>query len=153
VDWREQFRRKPALGLGLAVGAGVLLAIVTTRPRRAASGDRPGRTTPARRGHLHDFWHTAQSTLIAAAAARAADLLGNFLLGRSGLPLKDRYDEGGDIQGEGDYRAARRYRHSAETYARTANIPRAARRAAPRNPAEAAEMAQAEAAGRSRAKE
>jgi hypothetical protein len=56
------------------------------------------------------------------------------------------------VQGEGDYAAARRYRSKIENFVRTADIEGAARAAAPRNQREAAEMAAAEAAGRSHAK-
>lgn len=80
-----------------------------------------------------------------------ADLLTELLLGRRYQPLREAGLEAGDIQGEGDYRAARRYRRSAESYARSADVSGAARRAAPTNQAEAADMAQAEAEGRARA--
>jgi hypothetical protein len=56
------------------------------------------------------------------------------------------------IQGEGDYDAARRYRRDVEGFVATADIERAARAAAPHNRKEAADMAAAEAAGRSRAR-
>ena len=52
------------------------------------------------------------------------------------------------VQGEGDYDATRRYLKDVEKFVHTADIERAARAAAPRNPREAAEMAAAEAAGR-----
>jgi hypothetical protein len=60
-------------------------------------------------------------------------------------------EAGTRVQGEGDYDAARRYRSKIENYVRTADIEGAARAAAPRNKREAAEMAAAEAAGRSHA--
>jgi hypothetical protein len=56
------------------------------------------------------------------------------------------------VQGEGDYEAARRYRHEVEEYLQTADIEGAARAAAPHDEQEAKEMAAAEAAGRARAK-
>ena len=59
---------------------------------------------------------------------------------------------GNQVQGEGDYEAARRYRTKIENYVRTADIEGAAHAAAPKNKREAAEMAAAEAAGRSHAK-
>ncbi len=55
------------------------------------------------------------------------------------------------VQGEGDYDATRRYLKDVEKFVHTADIERAARAAAPRNPREAAEMAAAERAGRRRA--
>jgi|HubBroStandDraft_4_1064222.scaffolds.fasta_scaffold793360_1 hypothetical protein len=59
---------------------------------------------------------------------------------------------GNRVQGEGDYEAARRYRSKIENFVRTADIEGAARAAAPKNKRDAAEMAAAEAAGRSHAK-
>lgn len=59
---------------------------------------------------------------------------------------------GNQVQGEGDYAAARRYRSKIENFVRTADIEGAAHAAAPKNKREAAEMAAAEAAGRSHAK-
>jgi hypothetical protein len=153
VDWREQFRRYPAAGLGLAVGVGFLLATATTRSRRRAAGGHVGRAMIVRRGHVRGFLETVQSTLIGIAAARGADLLTELVLGRKRDALRGEADGASDdVQGEGDYRAARRHRHSAEAYAHSADISRAARQAAPGNPAEAAEMARAEAAGRARAR-
>jgi bacterioferritin len=59
---------------------------------------------------------------------------------------------GARVQGEGDYDATRRYLKDVEKFVQTADIERAARAAAPRNRREAAEMAAAEAAGRSHAR-
>ena len=59
---------------------------------------------------------------------------------------------GNRVQGEGDYDAARRYRSKIENFVRTADIEGAARAAAPKNKRDAAEMAAAEATGRSHAK-
>jgi hypothetical protein len=59
---------------------------------------------------------------------------------------------GSAVQGEGNYEAARRYRHGVETFVRTADVPRAARAAAPKNAREAHEMSRAEAVGRSHAR-
>ncbi len=56
------------------------------------------------------------------------------------------------IQGEGDYRAAREYRDEVKEVLEHADVERAARDAAPRSSEEARELAEAEAAGRSRAK-
>jgi hypothetical protein len=154
VDWRERFRRNPALSLGLALAGGFLLAGLTTRP--------PGRVRPRhddaadaapRRRHLQHVWDNMQSTLIGVAASRATDLLSEFLLGavaRRGGDADAAGDE--ELQGEGDYRAARRYRAAAERYARSGDAPRAARAAAPRGADEAADMAEAEAEGRARAR-
>lgn len=58
----------------------------------------------------------------------------------------------GAVQGEGDYQAARAYRHNVETYLEHADVAQAAREAAPRNRNEARELEQAEVEGRSHAK-
>jgi hypothetical protein len=58
----------------------------------------------------------------------------------------------GRIQGEGDYEASRRYRKEVETFVKSADIPAAARAAAPKNAREAREMKKAEAIGRSHAR-
>ncbi|HYL69902.1 MAG TPA: hypothetical protein VET66_12735 [Steroidobacteraceae bacterium] len=152
VDWRERFRSNPALGLGLALAGGFLLAGLTTRapPRTATRHDAAASDAPRRR-HLQHVWDNMQSTLIGVAASRATDLLSEFLLGALARPAADA-DAGGDdeLQGEGDYRAARRYRASAERYAHSGDAARAARAAAPRDADEAADMAEAEAEGRAR---
>jgi hypothetical protein len=57
------------------------------------------------------------------------------------------------IQGEGDYEAARRYRRAVEGFVHTQDIEAAARAAAPRDEHEAKELAAAEAAGRSHARQ
>jgi len=61
--------------------------------------------------------------------------------------------EAGSIQGEGDYRAAREYREDVKEYLEHADVEKAAREAAPRDPQEARELEEAEAAGRSRARD
>jgi len=147
VDWREQYRRNPALALGLALAGGFLLAGLTgrtgTRHDSAAHG-------APRRLHLRHVWDNVQSTLIGVAASRATDLLSEFLLGAVARRAADADAGDDELQGEGDYRAARRYRAAAERYAHSGDAPRAARAAAPRDPDEAAEMAEAEAEGRAR---
>src|SRR5690242_17547399 len=151
VDWRERFRRNPALGVGLAVGGGFLLASLTTRPRRSVRYD-PAPPSYARRGHFQNLLDNVQSTLIGIAAARAADLVAGALLGPSRRAVDESAAaaDGDEVQGEGDYRAARRYRRAAESFAHNVDTERAARRAAPRNATEAAAMAQAEAEGQAR---
>ena len=56
------------------------------------------------------------------------------------------------IQGEGDYHSAREYREEVREFLERTDVEKAAREAAPRNPREARELEEAEAAGRSRAK-
>jgi hypothetical protein len=152
VDWRERFRRNPALGLGLAVSGGFLLAMLTTRsPGRAAVRDKTDAGRSGRHGEAQKSLATIRSSLIAIVVSRAAELLTARLL-RPARRVGESAPDSGDLQGEGDYRAARRYRRSAETFAQTADIGRAAREAAPRNPGEAEEMREAEAQGRSHAR-
>ena len=154
VNWREGFRRNPALGLGLAIAGGFLLAGLTTRaPARARPPTEEGRYPLPRRRHLQHVWDTVQSTLVGVAASRATDMLSEFVLNAVARRAADADLAGeAELQGEGDYRAARRYRSAAEHYAQSGDVRRAARAAAPHNPDEAAEMAEAEAEGRARAR-
>ncbi len=57
-----------------------------------------------------------------------------------------------EIQGEGDYAAARRYRKDLRDFVQHTDVEAVARRAAPASAEEAAELEQAEAEGKSRAK-
>ena len=57
-----------------------------------------------------------------------------------------------DVQGEGDYEAARRYGKEVKDYVDSADIEKAAHDAAPRSPDEQREMEEAERAGRSHSK-
>jgi hypothetical protein len=54
------------------------------------------------------------------------------------------------VQGEGDYEAARRYRERTDEFVENNDIEKAALRAAPRTPQEAAELKAAETAGKKR---
>ena len=56
------------------------------------------------------------------------------------------------VQGEGDYEAARRYRKRQADYLVNNDVEKAAVRAAPQSRKEAAELAAAEAAGKKRAR-
>lgn len=165
TDWRRQFRRNPAVALGLAFGGGLLLASMVGRSgSRSARIYRPAdvATRHSDRGKklIVHAWDNIQSALIGVVAAKVSNALAQVVSGfRDQLPgsegAGDRAatkaaDPG--VQGEGDYRAARRYRSAAEKFAHTADLGRAARNAAPRNEAEAEDMAQAEAKGRARAK-
>ncbi|HET9863754.1 MAG TPA: hypothetical protein VFP37_09955 [Steroidobacteraceae bacterium] len=60
--------------------------------------------------------------------------------------------KGQKVQGEGDYEATRRYRRRTEEYLENHDAQQDARRAAPRSRKEAQSMADAEAAGKRRAK-
>jgi hypothetical protein len=57
-----------------------------------------------------------------------------------------------NIQGEGDYEAARRYRKEVKDFVATADIDKAAHDAAPKSPAEQSELEEAERVGRSHSK-
>jgi hypothetical protein len=57
-----------------------------------------------------------------------------------------------NIQGEGDYEAARRYRKEVKDFVDTADIDKAARDAAPKSPADQKAMDEAERVGRSHSK-
>jgi hypothetical protein len=58
-----------------------------------------------------------------------------------------------DIQGEGNYNAARRYDKAATDFAQSGKVDQAARDASPKNEAEADEMKKAEQQGKSHAKD
>ena len=61
-------------------------------------------------------------------------------------PAKDK------VQGEGDYDAGRRYDKASRDFAKSGRVEPAARDAAPADPREAAELAQAEQKGKSHSK-
>jgi hypothetical protein len=170
TDWRRQFRSNTGLMLGLAFGGGMLLARAMRRPRHgaarvserlstAASQLREPRRLDDRRLQLRQVWDDIQGALIAAATSKITATLAGAVPGfRERLGPRRAAARGGPasnghgVQGEGDYEAARRYQSDAGKYVRSANIERAARAAAPRTEDEARELAEAEAAGRQRAK-
>jgi hypothetical protein len=57
-----------------------------------------------------------------------------------------------NVQGEGDYEAARRYRKDVKEFLDKDEVDKAAHEAAPKSPDEQREMAEAERAGRSHSK-
>ncbi len=61
-------------------------------------------------------------------------------------------EEDPEMQGEGNYTAARKHRESVEGFVKSGRVEPAARDAAPNSPAEAGEMQAAEAEGRSHAR-
>lgn len=160
TDWRSQFRHNPVLGLSIAFGGGLLLAglLGGRGPRAARTYYSPARTAashpvpPASAGHekLLGAWDAIQSALIGVVATTLTNAVGELVPGFRGHASGR--SSGNGIQGEGDYEAARRYRAGAERYARTADVRRAAREAAPHSEAEADELERAEALGRSRGK-
>jgi hypothetical protein len=167
TDWRRQFRNNPGLMLGLAFGGGMLLAGVLRRPQRRAQyrlsaepaiGREP-RKVEARRMQLRQVWDEIQGALIAAATSKITESLagavprfGTRRRGTSARGGSASNGNGNGVQGEGDYEAARRYQTDVGNFVRAANIERAARAAAPQDEDEARELAEAEAAGRRRAK-
>jgi hypothetical protein len=56
------------------------------------------------------------------------------------------------VQGEGDYKAARRYDKSAQDFAQSGKVAEAARKARPLDPQEAEDLKRAEEIGKSRSK-
>ena len=61
-------------------------------------------------------------------------------------------DKDSPVQGEGDYRAARRHRKKVQQFVATSDTQKLAREAAPRSEAERREMLEAEQKGRAKAK-
>ena len=61
-------------------------------------------------------------------------------------------DKDSRVQGEGDYRAARRHRRKLRQFIATSDTQELAREAAPRSEAEQLEMLEAERQGRAKAK-
>lgn len=68
--------------------------------------------------------------------------------------MTDKSDKDRDsgVQGEGDYKAARRHRHKVEQFVASSDTEQLAREAAPRSEAEQKEMLDAERHGKARAK-
>jgi hypothetical protein len=64
-------------------------------------------------------------------------------------PNADQPKPTAQIQGEGDYEAARRFREETKHFLEGADVPDLARKAAPKSKKEAQEMKQAEQIGRS----
>ncbi len=60
--------------------------------------------------------------------------------------------EDGDVQGEGDYKAARRFDKASLEFVKSHDVEKHARDAAPRSPAEAQSIADAEEEGRRRSR-
>jgi hypothetical protein len=95
LDWRRQFRGNTAAFLGLAVGGGLLIGLMTARrravpaalehPRRPAGGPAsPYRASPYsdhRRRQLSLAWRGIESALIGLAASKLKDTLADMLPG------------------------------------------------------------------------
>jgi hypothetical protein len=64
-------------------------------------------------------------------------------------PPVDKANSQSQVQGEGDYESARRFRKDSEDFVKKADVPELARRAAPHSEEEAEELKKAEEVGRS----
>ena len=67
-------------------------------------------------------------------------------------PQGDSAEDDPQMQGEGNYTAARRHRESVESFVKSGRVEPAARQAAPDTPEQAQQMQDAEAEGRSHAR-
>jgi hypothetical protein len=73
-------------------------------------------------------------------------------MNRDPNPNTPKPDPSADVQGEGNYDAARRHRESVEDFVRDNDVERAAREAEPQGADEAQQLEDAEAEGRSHAR-
>jgi hypothetical protein len=90
TDWREQFRARPHLFLGGALAGGALLAAVF-RPASVRQEFEPANDAPlasfARNGGVNtqeqafELWNDVKAALIAVAAARLTDYIGELVPG------------------------------------------------------------------------
>ena len=67
--------------------------------------------------------------------------------------MADKPKTGSEVQGEGDYKAARRYNDATREFVEEEDVAAAARDAEPQDAGEAQQMEHAEQAGRQRAKD
>jgi len=157
ADWRRHFRRNPGVALGVAFTGGLVLSsMLGGGGARGAAPHQPrdahAREEPPRQRPILQAWENIRGALVGVAASKVADTLSEVVPGFREHLARGTGAGGNGVQGEGDYRAARRCRNAAENLAHTADVERAARRAAPRTEAESVELAEAEAIGRARAK-
>jgi hypothetical protein len=112
-DWRLQFRSNTAAFLGLAVGGGLLIGLMTARRRAvpaARAYPRMADSKPAtpygdhRRRELSLAWRGIESALIGLAAAACKDTLANLLPGFR-EPLARRKGDGYDSESSARYRS------------------------------------------------
>ena len=73
--------------------------------------------------------------------------------GQGGTAGQGADTKGNQVQGEGNYEAARRYDEAQKRFVDSGKVERAAEQAAPKNQAEAEALRRAEEEGRSRAKD
>jgi len=112
-DWRRQFRSNTAAFLGLAVGGGLLIGLMTAR-RRAVPAVRAhpsmADSKPAtpygvhKRRELSLAWRGIESALIGLAAAKCRDTLANLLPGFR-EQLARRKGDGYDSESSARYRS------------------------------------------------
>lgn len=89
TDWKEHFRSKPMMLLGVAFGGGVLLAATLTGSRRGrlreyaatASGPGPYTKTPKERHQALETWDNIKGALIGVAATRFTDYVDQVIPG------------------------------------------------------------------------
>jgi len=91
TDWRRHYRSKPALWMGVALGAGLLLGITGSRTEEPQRGRYPQAfprgLPPAadygdhRRREISRAWRTIESALIGLAAAKLKQTLAQVLPG------------------------------------------------------------------------
>jgi hypothetical protein len=111
-DWRRQFRSNTAALLGLAVGGGLLIGLMTARRRavpaaraypRVAGGKPATPYSDHRRRELSLAWRGIESALIGLAAAKCKDTLANLLPGFREQPR--RKGDGYDSESSARYRS------------------------------------------------
>jgi hypothetical protein len=89
LDWRRQFRSNTAAFLGLALGGGLLLGLMTARrtavpaelDHPTPAGNPAARYSDHRRRELSLAWRSIESALIGVAAAKLKNTLVNMLPG------------------------------------------------------------------------
>jgi hypothetical protein len=88
TDWREQFRARPYIGLGLAFAGGVAIATLmrprvpgSSVPRREiGAGVRPRNSSDAREQAV-EVWNNIKGALIGVATTRVKDYIGDLVPG------------------------------------------------------------------------
>lgn len=83
TDWREQFRKRPFVAMGLACTGGLALA-AAVRPRSSSRAVRPERRSLSHvdaRGQVREVWDNLQTALIGVATAQVKDYVGAMMPG------------------------------------------------------------------------
>jgi Protein of unknown function (DUF3618) len=86
TDWREQFRERPLVFLGVAVVGGVVLGNVLGRPSPTRGrGDIDVRPAVGRNGFVQgqasELWSNVQAALVTLASARITEYIGELIPG------------------------------------------------------------------------